>query len=79
MGGITEVYRPFGKNLKYYDVNSLYPFCAKNSMAGHKCQFIDSTVPLNLQDLFYAKVKTNDSYLGLLPVRDKGLILPNGS
>ena len=23
-GGITEVYKPHGKNLYYYDVNSLY-------------------------------------------------------
>jgi hypothetical protein len=25
-GGHVDVYRPFGKNLYYYDVNSLYPF-----------------------------------------------------
>ena len=31
-GGITEVYKPYGQNLKYYDVNSLYPFCSKNYM-----------------------------------------------
>src|ERR1700738_457690 len=29
-GGITEVYIPHGKNLKYIDVNSLYPFAALN-------------------------------------------------
>lgn len=33
----------------------------------------------NLYGFFYAKVKTNNQYLGLLPVRtDKGLIFPNG-
>lgn len=26
-GGITEVYKPYGENLYYYDVNSLYPLC----------------------------------------------------
>ena len=24
-GGITEVYKPYGKNVRRYDVNSLYP------------------------------------------------------
>ena len=27
-GGITEVYKPYGKDLYYYDINSLYPFAA---------------------------------------------------
>lgn len=27
-GGITEVYKPCGYNLYYYDVNYLYPFVA---------------------------------------------------
>lgn len=27
-GDITEVYKPLGHNLYYYDVNSLYPFAA---------------------------------------------------
>ena len=29
-GGITEVYRPYGENLYYYDVNSLYPYVGRN-------------------------------------------------
>lgn len=33
-GGITEVYRPHGYNLFYYDVNSLYPFVALSDMPG---------------------------------------------
>ncbi len=33
-GGITEVYRPYGENLFYYDVNSLYPFASLNDMPG---------------------------------------------
>ena len=36
-GGITEVYKPFGENLTYLDVNSLYPFAAKNPMPGTEC------------------------------------------
>lgn len=84
-GGITEVYRPHGINLKGIDVNSLYPYAALNPMPGSICSYIESynsNSPLNLDNLFgffYAKVKTNNLYLGLLPVRTKtGLIFPNG-
>ncbi|KAG6466679.1 hypothetical protein ZIOFF_060114 [Zingiber officinale] len=30
-GGHSDVYKPFGENLLFYDVNSLYPFVMKNS------------------------------------------------
>ena len=33
-GGITEVYKPYGEALYYYDVNSLYPYVALNDMPG---------------------------------------------
>jgi hypothetical protein len=33
-GGIAEVYKPYGENLYYYDVNSLYPYTALNDMPG---------------------------------------------
>nr|QBM09675.1 hypothetical protein [Dactylella sp.] len=81
-GGINEVYKPYGKNLYYYDVNSLYPFAAKNIMPGHKCSFIESENPLDIYNLFgffYAKIKTNNINIGLLPVKQNGLIHPNGS
>ena len=29
-GGITEVYKPYGENIKSYDVNSLYPTSMHN-------------------------------------------------
>lgn len=29
-GGHTDVYRPYGEHLYYYDVNSLYPFVMKH-------------------------------------------------
>jgi hypothetical protein len=83
-GGITEVYKPYGKNLTYADVNSLYPFAALNPMPGLKCKWLESynTEGLDLSKLFgvfFAKVITNDQYLGLLPVRTKsGLIFPSG-
>lgn len=84
-GGITEVYIPHGENLKGIDVNSLYPYAALNPLPGCLCEYIESYDPniaLNLDNLFgffYAEVKTNNGYLGLLPVRTKkGLIFPNG-
>src|SRR6202030_2879352 len=83
-GGITEVYIPYGKDLLYIDINSLYPFAALNSMPGTECNYIESFEDngLDLDKLFgffYAKVKTNDSYIGLLPVYlDNRLIFPNG-
>ena len=83
-GGITEVYKPYGTNLVYIDVNSLYPLAALNPMAGLECiymkSFEDKGLDLDkLFGFFYAKVKTNNQYLGLLPVRnDDRLIFPNG-
>ena len=80
-GGVVEVYRPYGVNLIYYDVNSLYPFASKNIMPGHICEYIESNEPLELSELFgfyYCKIKTPDNYLGLLPVHKNGLLMPNG-
>lgn len=81
-GGVVEVYRPYGVNLFYYDVNSLYPFASKNPMPGHICEYIESNEPLELSELFgfyFCKIKTQDNYLGLLPVHKNGLIMPNGT
>jgi hypothetical protein len=84
-GGITEVYIPFGINLNYYDVNSLYPFVALQSMPGINCSYIENIdgKGLELKELFgffHAEVKANNNlYLGLLPIKTKmGLIFPNG-
>ena len=86
-GGITEVYIPTNINnerLYYYDVNSLYPYAALNAMPGLDCVF-ESDINLDIKDIaslfgfYYCKVLTNNSYLGLLPLRTKnGLIMPNG-
>lgn len=80
-GGLSEVYTPYGENLNYYDVNSLYPSIALKPMPGNNCDYIEdftSEAPgLNLKDIFgyfYCTIKTNDDYLGLLPCRDKGLL-----
>ncbi|KAF8805670.1 hypothetical protein BYT27DRAFT_7224747 [Phlegmacium glaucopus] len=75
-GGITEVYKPYGQDLTYLDVNSLYPFSAKNPMPGLEYQGLDLD---KLFGVFHAEVITNDLYIGLLPVKTKtGIIFPNG-
>jgi hypothetical protein len=33
-GGSTEIYKPYGKNLYHYDVNSLYPYVMLKDMPG---------------------------------------------
>lgn len=83
-GGITEVYRPRGYNLFYYDVNSLYPYVALQDMPGLNCSkivFYKDNVNINdLFGFFYCTVEAPiDNYLGLLPVRNKtGIIFPVG-
>lgn len=89
-GGITEggLYIPFGENLLYYDVNSLYPFArvgrVLNDMPGSKCSkvnFFNNGSSINdLFGFFYCQVESPvDSYLGLLPVKHKGgIMMANG-
>lgn len=83
-GGMSEVYKPYGNDLYYYDVNSLYPFAALNLMPGTPSEFQDflNKNP-DLKTLFgyyYAEVESENNYLGLLPWRSKSgaVILPNG-
>nr|QCS25166.1 hypothetical protein [Arthonia quintaria] len=83
-GGITEVYKPTGSNLYYYDVNSLYPYASLNDMPGLECtkiQFFKYKEKINnLFGFFYCEIETtNNNYLGLLPYRTKkGIIFPQG-
>lgn len=86
-GGITEVYRPHGKDLFLYDVNSLYPFSALNPMPGLNCTFLekinkDISKCLDSKDFFgfyYCEIETNNDYIGLLPQRtDTGIVMPLG-
>lgn len=83
-GGITEVYKPYGKNLYYYDINSLYPFAALSDMPGLECRkhyLFDDVSVENLFGFFYCDVDATNvrsEYIGLLPVRSTGLIFPLG-
>nr|YP_009543519.1 DNA polymerase type B [Coniothyrium glycines]AYU74409.1 DNA polymerase type B [Coniothyrium glycines] len=83
-GGKTEVYRPHGYNLNYYDINSLYPYVALQDMPGNTCSKVQYyTKDSDINDLFgffYCYIESPvDSYLGLLPVRDdSGISFPLG-
>lgn len=84
-GGITEVYKPYGKNLYYYDVNSLYPHAALNIMPGLGCVYSDNinsnmgSMKDKIFGFYYCSIEATEHYLGLLPFRDKnGLIMPVG-
>lgn len=83
-GGVTEVYRPHGLKLVGLDVNSIYPKESLKPLPGLKCEYVESLEEegLNLDELFgffLARVKTNDQYIGLLPIHDnETLICPNG-
>ena len=89
-GGITEVYRPTNIDneiLYYYDVNSLYPYAALNPIPDLQYRFINNIsqdgrnylINKNKFGFFYCYIETNNTYLGLLPVRNQtGIILPNG-
>lgn len=89
-GAITEVYKPYGEKLYYYDVNSLYPYVALQDMPGINCSkenFIntcDTEIDKSIKNLFgfyYCSVESpKDNYLGLLPFRSEGgLIFPLGT
>lgn len=82
-GGLSEVYKGYGENLYYYDVNSLYPYAALNHMIGNLCTYIETygeNESLDIQKdklfgFFYCDVKTTkDDYIGLLPHRHLGLL-----
>lgn len=85
-GGLSEVYKPYGENLYYYDVNSLYPYAALNDMPGREFCFVEdySKQGLNLEKdqlfgFFYCQIETNNDYLGILPKKIDGrLCYPNG-
>jgi len=92
-GGRNEVLNPIVKDkiVYYYDVNSLYPYAMLNPMSGLNWVYfecISTKLELNKIELnenlfgwFYCKVKTTNSYLGLLPYRspEGNLIFPVGT
>lgn len=78
---MIEVYKPYGENLYYYNVNSLYPYIALNDMPDlecHKLEYININKNIDkLFDFFYCKIEAVENYLRILPVKTKqGNIYP---
>jgi len=84
-GGMTEVYKPYGEDLFYYDVNSLYPYVSLNDMVSlkySKQEYINKEAELDeLFGFFYCDIiAPSNNYLGLLPIKTKtGNIYPVGT
>ena len=93
-GGRTEVYKPYGQNLKYYDVNGLYPDSVLNDLCGLEGSFVEYFgYHQDIRELFgffYCRITVPDEkhplyfiskYIGLLPYRNEkgGLSFPIGS
>ena len=73
-GGAVDVYKPYGTNLYYYDVNSLYPFAMKSNLfpTGDEWEIIGKIRPLDkIFGIVYAKVTApKDMYAPILMTRD---------
>ena len=84
-GGHVDVYKPYGKNLFYYDVNSLYPYIMKTfSMPSGSPVWKNHLSGLDLSDLYgfiEAYIVCPDSIdRPFLPYKDKKgtLVFPTG-
>jgi DNA polymerase type B, organellar and viral len=76
-GGVVEVFRNEGYNLKYYDVNSLYPFAMLNDIPTGDMTFSTDPNLINYFGIVYVTVDSsnlNPSYLNypLLPHKVDG-------
>ena len=57
-GGATDIYKAYGENLHYYDVNSLYPHAMLKPMPHKISYFIKDMSNVRLEDLFgFCKAK----------------------
>lgn len=83
-GGITEVYIPYGEDLYYYDVNSLYPYCGLMPMPGLSCIYLDNinkdiSECTDFFGFYNCIIEAPENYIGYLPVRsDEEITMPTG-
>ena len=83
-GGITDVYKLYGENIYYYDVNSLYPHAMLNAMPSKMIHYYDSMKDINFSEFFgfcTAIIKAPKNInIPLLPFRLKtgNVIYPTG-
>lgn len=83
-GGATDIYKAYGKDLHYYDVNSLYPHAMMKPMPHKISYFIKDMTDIKLEDFFgfcEAKITTPDKLVRpLLPFRTESrTIFPVGT
>jgi hypothetical protein len=85
LGGATDYYRFYAKNVKYYDVNSLYPFAMLKPMPHLMIKYHNNLSKVQLNDFFgfcLAKVTCpNDILRPILPYKaeDDRTIYPIGT
>lgn len=81
--GATDYYKAYGKNIRYYDVNSLYPNAMKRSMPYELINHYNDMSNIKLEDFFgfcLAEIETpKDTLRPLLPYKYQGkTIFPKG-
>ena len=80
-GGMINIIKPKGKNLRYYDINSLYPYAMKNFMLEKMLKKIHDP-KINLKDFFgfvYAQVVIPKSVkVSFAHIKTDHLIAPVG-
>ena len=84
-GGVVDVYKTKGSNLKQYDVNSLYPAAMKGWMPTGKIEYIRYNKPTNFKNLkifgfFHCRLDTGEAKFPMLTLKfDDKLISPLGT
>jgi hypothetical protein len=63
-GGSTEMYQPYGENLRCYDANSLYPSIMRDSLygVGQIIQFKGDITQISKNKIWFAKVEVESKY-----------------
>ncbi len=51
-GGITDVYKLYGENIYYYDVNSLYPHAMLNAMPSRMIKYYETMKGIDFSEFF---------------------------
>lgn len=76
-GGLSEVYKPFGTKLFYYDVNSLYPYVMLFPMpVGIGCWLAADLVDFETFFGFLnVEVESPETYFGFLPYKLNNVLL----
>ena len=75
-GGIVDIYLPYGEDLHYYDVNSLYPFAMKKPIPVGSPVYTNISDEINL-DTFFGFIRAkivcpHDLHIPVLPVKNNG-------